>query len=46
MYDKTGYMMREYYLTEWEKYVVLRVGLFESEIIDEEILRLPMNLEL
>lgn len=28
--------MKEYYLTEWVKYVVLKVGLFESEIIDEE----------
>ena len=36
MYDKMGYVMREYILTEWVKYIVLRVGLFESEIIDEE----------
>lgn len=36
MYNKTGYVMREYYLTEWVKYVVLKVGLFESQIIDEE----------
>lgn len=36
MYNKTGYAMKEYYLTEWVKYVVLKVGLFESEIIDEE----------
>ena len=28
--------MREYILTEWVKYVVLKVGLFESQIIDEE----------
>lgn len=31
-----NYAMREYLLTEWVKYVVLRIGLFESEIIDEE----------
>lgn len=36
MYNKTNFMMREYVLTEWVKYIVLRVGLFESEIIDEE----------
>ncbi|NBI91498.1 hypothetical protein D3Z45_13195 [Lachnospiraceae bacterium] len=36
MYNKMGYVMREYVLTEWVKYIVLRVGLFESEIIDEE----------
>ena len=36
MYYKMGYVMREYVLTEWVKYIVLRVGLFESEIIDEE----------
>ena len=36
MYNKMGYVMREYILTEWVKYIVLRVGLFESEIIDEE----------
>lgn len=36
MHDKTGYVMREYILTEWVKYVVLKVGLFESQIIDEE----------
>lgn len=31
-----NYAMREYLLTEWVKYVVLRIGLFESEIVDEE----------
>ncbi|WP_285945909.1 hypothetical protein [Thomasclavelia cocleata] len=36
MYNRTGYVMREYILTEWVKYVVLKVGLFESQIIDEE----------
>lgn len=36
MYDTMGYVIREYILTEWVKYIVLRIGLFESEIIDEE----------
>ena len=31
-----NYVIREYILTEWVKYVVLRIGIFESEIIDEE----------
>lgn len=31
-----NYAMKEYLLTEWVKYVVLKIGLFESEIIDEE----------
>ena len=31
-----NYIMREYPFKKWVKYIVLKVGIFESEIIDEQ----------
>ena len=31
-----NYVMREYELKKWVKCIVLKIGIFESEIIDEQ----------